>query len=49
MEYVVQAWRPHLRKDIDLIEGVQRRTRHIKEIAEGVDKNSESDYFSLLW
>ena len=25
LEYCVQAWRPHLQKDIDLIEGVQRR------------------------
>ena len=25
LEYSVQAWRPHLQKDIDLIEGVQRR------------------------
>jgi ribonuclease P/MRP protein subunit RPP40 len=25
LEYAVQAWRPHLQEDIDLIEGVQRR------------------------
>ena len=25
LEYCVQTWRPHLQKDIDLIEGVQRR------------------------
>jgi ribonuclease P/MRP protein subunit RPP40 len=25
LEYTVQAWRPYLQKDIDLIEGVQRR------------------------
>jgi hypothetical protein len=25
LDYCVQAWRPHLQKDIDLLEGVQRR------------------------
>ena len=25
LEYCVQAWRPHIQNDIDLIEGVQRR------------------------
>ena len=25
LEYSVQAWRPHFQKEIDLIEGVQRR------------------------
>jgi len=25
LEYSVQAWRPHFGKDIDLLEGVQRR------------------------
>jgi len=25
LEYSVQAWRPHFQKDIDLIEGVQRK------------------------
>ena len=25
LEYCIQAWRPHLNKDIDVLEGVQRR------------------------
>jgi ribonuclease P/MRP protein subunit RPP40 len=25
LEYAVQAWRPHIHKDIDLIEGIRRR------------------------
>ena len=25
LEYSIQAWRPHFQKDIDLLEGVQRR------------------------
>ena len=29
LEYAVQAWRPHLQKDINLIEGVQRRVTNM--------------------
>jgi ribonuclease P/MRP protein subunit RPP40 len=29
LEYCVQAWRPYLRKDIELIEGVQRRVSKV--------------------
>ena len=25
LEYVIQAWNPHLRKDIDMLEKIQRR------------------------
>ena len=33
LEYCIPAWRPHLRKDIDKLEGVQRRaTRMIPEM-----------------
>jgi len=39
LEYCVQAWRPHLHKDIDLIEKVQRRAT--KLIFELKDKTYE--------
>ena len=29
LEYSIQAWRPHYQKDIDLIEGVQRRATNL--------------------
>ena len=29
LEYCIQAWRPHLVKDVELIESVQRRATHM--------------------
>jgi hypothetical protein len=40
LEYSVQAWRPHFQKDIDLIEGVQRRAT--KLISDLKDKSYEN-------
>jgi ribonuclease P/MRP protein subunit RPP40 len=40
LEYCVQAWRPYLRKDIELIEGVQRRaTKLIKSLKDEAYEN----------
>ena len=39
MEYSIQAWRPHFRKDIDLLGGVQRRAN--KLISDLKDKSYE--------
>ena len=35
LEYSIQAWRPHYQKDIDLIEGVQRRAT---KLISGINK-----------
>jgi hypothetical protein len=40
LEYSIQAWRPHFQKDIDLIEGVQRRAT--KLISDLKDKSYEN-------
>ena len=40
LEYSVQAWRPHFRKDIDLLEGVQKRaTKLISTIEDELCKD----------
>ena len=39
LEYSIQAWRPHFQKDIDLLEGVQRRAT--KPIPDLEDKSHE--------
>jgi len=40
LEYSVQAWRPHFRKDIDLLEGVQRKaTKLITAIKDEIYKD----------
>jgi ribonuclease P/MRP protein subunit RPP40 len=40
LEYCVQAWRPYLKKDIELIEGVQRSaTKLIKSLKDETYEN----------
>ncbi len=45
LEYAVQAWRPHLRKDVDLIERVQRRAT---KLVKGMRGKSYEDRLRLL-
>jgi ribonucleases P/MRP protein subunit RPP40 len=45
LEYAVQAWRPHLHKDIDLIERVQRRAT---KLVKGMGTKSYEDRLRLL-
>ena len=43
LDYCIQAWRPHLRKNIDRLERVQRRATKMIEGLEGCD------YLERLW
>ena len=45
MDYCVQAWRPHYRKDIDKLEKVQRRAT---KMVEGLEGYSYSDRLRIL-
>ena len=45
LDYCVQAWRPHYRKDIDKLEKVQRRATQMVEELEGY---SYSDRLKIL-
>ena len=37
LDYCIQAWKPHLRKDVDKLEKVQRRATKMMEGLEGLE------------
>ena len=45
LDHCIQAWRPHLRKDIDRLEKVQRRAT---KMMEGLESYSYSDRLRIL-
>ena len=47
LDYCIQAWRPHLRKDIDRLERVQRRGTKIIEGLEGLSYLDRLNDFGL--
>ena len=53
LEYCIQAWNPHLRKDVDMLEKIQRRaTKLIPELRdltyeERLNNNNNNNLFSI--
>jgi ribonuclease P/MRP protein subunit RPP40 len=47
LEYAVQAWRPHLQKDIDLIEGVQRRATKLVVGMKGISYEERLKFLDM--
>ena len=48
LEYCVQAWRPHLQKDIDLIEGVQWRATKITKMIPILKNKSYEERLNIV-
>src|SRR3981081_3412156 len=47
LDYCIQAWRPHLKRDNDLLERVQRRATRMVEECRGVDYEGRLRYMKL--
>jgi hypothetical protein len=47
LEYAVQAWRPYLQKDIDLIEGVQRRATKLVVETKGMSYDERLKFLDM--
>jgi ribonuclease P/MRP protein subunit RPP40 len=47
LEYAVQAWRPYLQKDIDLIEGVQRRATKLVVETKGMSYEERVKFLDM--
>ena len=47
LDFCVQAWKPHLQKDIDVLERVQRRATKLVQECKGLDYISRLNYLNL--
>src|SRR5688572_30012790 len=47
MDYCIQAWRPHLKKDIEILKKVQRRATRMVEEYKGKDYSTRLEILNL--
>ena len=47
LEYAIQAWNPYTRKNIDLLEGVQRRATKMVKICRNLEYRNRLEYLGL--
>jgi len=48
LEYCCSVWNPHFRKDIELIEGVQRRATKLVKDVEHIHYNDRFEHLGLM-